>query len=240
MSGDRRFDLGPGQMFLIYPNTKIYYEADMIDPWHYSWIAFDGLNSEMFLTRAGFTTEKPVIYFDKRQEVEYYISKILAASESEDNRDIKLTGLLYLFLSSVISKAGNGQHANRSNYYVEEAIKFIQMNYSMDISVSQISAHLSLERKYFSRVFKEQTGVSPHEFLTNYRLKKACMLMYGSTLNIGEIATSVGYPDQLSFSRLFKKHFGVTPSSYRSRIKLAPGRQEKDKQPEAAEVPVNV
>ena len=58
-------------------------------------------------------------------------------------------------------------------------------------------------------------GVSTKEYLTRYRLSRACELLRHAPLSVDEIAAEVGYPDALTFSRLFKKHIGVSPAKYR-------------------------
>jgi AraC-like DNA-binding protein len=88
------------------------------------------------------------------------------------------------------------------------------MNYSGSISISRISESIGINRKYFSKIFKEAVGSAPIEYLINYRLTKACELMQNKTLTVGEIARSVGYDDQLLFSRIFKKYKGCSPNYY--------------------------
>ena len=74
-----------------------------------------------------------------------------------------------------------------------------------------ISANLSLDRKYFSKIFKKELQMSPNEYLINYRLSRACELMETTTLTIAEIAATVGYDNQFSFSRVFKKYKQISP-----------------------------
>ena len=59
------------------------------------------------------------------------------------------------------------------------------------------------------------TGISPQEYLLDYRIRKACELLQNTDLPIAHIARSVGYEDSLYFSRLFKQHMKSSPSSYR-------------------------
>ena len=64
------------------------------------------------------------------------------------------------------------------------------------------------------RVFINNVGQSPIDYLTNYRIGEACNLLRSSSLSIAEIAVSVGFFDQFYFSRVFKKLKGVPPSRY--------------------------
>ena len=210
-----QYSLYEGQAFLISPNDVVYYEADANDPWRYSWVAFNGINSEKYLKRVGLSAQRPYKSCENPANVDSVIRTLINTSKIPENRDIKLIGLIHLFLAALANESDEVNEPRRTNEYISNAIKYIQMNYSKDMRISDITTYLSLERKYFSRVFKLQTGLSPQEFLLKYRMKMACALLESSSLSIGEIATSVGYGDQLAFSRLFKKHMDVSPSGYR-------------------------
>lgn len=66
----------------------------------------------------------------------------------------------------------------------------------------------------YSSVFKEVYGVSPQNYLVNYRLRKAKELMRHTNLTIKQISSLTGFEDQLYFSRLFKKHEKMSPKVY--------------------------
>ena len=76
---------------------------------------------------------------------------------------------------------------------------------------------MNLNRSYFSTLFRRKTGCSPQQYLTDYRMNKACELMTEHGCSPGEAALSTGYPDIFSFSRMFKKKFGLSPREYRQR-----------------------
>lgn len=93
-------------------------------------------------------------------------------------------------------------------------MRFIQRNYCEMISVDGIAEFAGISRSHLYRVFMKNTGMSPNEYLSAYRINKACGLLRNSGLKINEIASSVGFQDQLYFSRVFKKMKGVSPSGY--------------------------
>ena len=85
------------------------------------------------------------------------------------------------------------------------AIKYIQFNYSHDISVDDIAKAVGVSRSHLYRVFISNVGQSPIDYLTSYRISEACSLLKNSSLSIAEIAVSVGFFDQFYFSRVFKR-----------------------------------
>ena len=103
------------------------------------------------------------------------------------------------------------------DFYMKEALGFIDANFQRDLSIEEIADASGLNRSYFSRLFKETFGQSPQQFLIQYRLTKAAELLKNTQISVAEVGRSVGYDNQLHFSRAFKSVFGVPPSEYRNR-----------------------
>ncbi|WP_273545580.1 helix-turn-helix domain-containing protein [Paenibacillus caui] len=126
---------------------------------------------------------------------------------------------MYAFLSILLEpspkEACLPQKHQIKNAYVKQAICFIKANYSRPITIEELAQTLGLNRKYFAELFKSAAGMPPQQYLSRYRMSKACELLESSELSIKEIAYSVGYTDQLLFSRMFKKIIGMSPSDYR-------------------------
>ncbi|MCI9009197.1 MAG: response regulator [Lachnospiraceae bacterium] len=99
---------------------------------------------------------------------------------------------------------------------VQQALSYIQNNYSRKISLAAVSEYVGLSSGYLCRIFKEETGVSINACINHLRMTKAGELLRDKNSYIKEVAVSVGFEDQLYFSRLFKRYYGVTPSEYRT------------------------
>ncbi|WP_297566104.1 AraC family transcriptional regulator [uncultured Faecalibaculum sp.] len=108
--------------------------------------------------------------------------------------------------------------ARMADYYIKEAITFIEQNYTRDFSIEDIAATLGIDRGYFGKLFKRATGQSPQQFLIQYRLIKAANLLKTTDLSIREVASSVGYENQLHFSRAFRKMYEVSPREYKKAL----------------------
>jgi YesN/AraC family two-component response regulator len=113
-----------------------------------------------------------------------------------------------------MNNPGNKLKTNSDKDYMVKAVQYIQNNYSRNITVQDMSKSISLNRSYFCGLFKKNFQLSPKQYLTNFRIAKACELMKLGSLNINEIARSVGYQDPLHFSREFKKNKGRSPKEY--------------------------
>ena len=127
-----------------------------------------------------------------------------------------MVGYLYLFIAALMKEtiAGKPHSTSSSSQYVLNAIKYIQFNYSHDISIDDVAKSVGVSRSHLYRVFMLNVGKSPIDYLTEYRVNEACKLLRAGHLSIAEVAVSVGFFDQFYFSRVFKRAKGVPPSKY--------------------------
>lgn len=103
------------------------------------------------------------------------------------------------------------------NLFVQQAADYIKLNYSEKISIKEIADQLYLSPNYLSELFKKHTGKTISEYLTEYRLEKACQLLDHAEYRVGDVSGMVGIHDGRYFSNMFKKKYGMTPTEYRNR-----------------------
>lgn len=222
--GGKEYRLQKGQGFLIRPDVVTYYQADLTEPWSYSWVGFHGLKAESYLKSSGLTADDP-IFTCSDDYVNNCFSQMIEAKSLQKGREIRLLGCLYLFLSYLIEQNGkdrfSDQTESRKEMYIHKAVEYIEMNYSRKMSISELAHHIGLDRSYLGSVFKKQLNTSPQDFLIHYRINKACELMKNDALSIGDISRSVGYDDPLLFSKLFSKNKGIPPREYRKNYHMA-------------------
>jgi two-component system, response regulator YesN len=101
---------------------------------------------------------------------------------------------------------------------VDEALTYIRNHFQTDIGIEQVAEQVGLSVSYFSLLFKQRTGITFLDYLTNLRIEYACLFLENSDLKTYEIAQKVGYTDQRYFSQVFKKRMKRTPSEYRKMI----------------------
>lgn len=95
------------------------------------------------------------------------------------------------------------------------AMDYMQKNYGdSELGLNQICDYLNISISHFSSIFKEATGKTFIEVLTNIRMEKAKQLLRQTSLKNYEIAEKVGFSDPHYFSIAFKKTTGMTPKEY--------------------------
>lgn len=86
-----------------------------------------------------------------------------------------------------------------------------------EFSIDRLAEEISVSRRSLFNKFKQLTGMTPNEFILNYKLKKAAFLLKENTsMQIGEIADKLGFGSSRYFSRCFKNQFQVSPQEYRN------------------------
>ncbi len=213
-----RYALKAGQGFLIFPHQETTYYADKADPWEYIWIEFDGMRAGEASYRAGLSQEDPVYQSSSPEAGEKLYGHMNTLLEAEEASGLYLTAQAYLFLDQLITSSDKKRKARNTrlrDFYVREAINYIERYYYSNISVEDLADVCALDRSYFSKIFKDAVGQSPQQFLIAYRMAKAREALKSSSLPIKEIAASCGYPNPLHFSAAFKKFHGESPSSWR-------------------------
>lgn len=213
------YSIKSGQGFLIFPGQITTYYADEKLPWEYVWIEFDGLKVKEILQLTELSPDTPVYRSHSKDLKEHLLNEMLYIVHNAEESPFHLIGHLYLFLDHLIqsSKRSNSAPSSKmSDYYIKEAIHYIEQNFQNNISIEEIASVCGINRSYFGKIFKKALGRSPQEFLMNYRMLKATELLKLTSLSIAEIGSAVGYENQLHFSRAFKRIYGISPREWRN------------------------
>lgn len=99
---------------------------------------------------------------------------------------------------------------------MQEAISYIKNYYSQKITVEDIANYLALNRSYLYTIFMNSLGISPKDFLTEFRISRGKEQLVLTDLSVEEIAVSCGYRNSLAFGKIFKQKVGITPTQYRN------------------------
>lgn len=217
-ANEQVYDISRGHGFLIVPGQITTYRADEQEPWEYTWIEFDGLRAQESLRLAGISGKEPIYSAASKEAGEKLKQQMLFIVNNGTADPMRLIGHAFLFLSQLVESSAyrSTQNTRRlRDFYIKEALTFIEANFQRDITIEEIAEVCGLNRSYFGKVFRETMGESPQTFLLHYRMARAAQLLKETRLSVGEIAQQVSYDNQLHFSRAFKNVHGISPREYR-------------------------
>lgn len=212
----KTFPITPGDCYVLLPGVSVSYTTDEKDPREGYWCYVDGLPLERHFKGADITPEKPFAPKEAFPEILEWMQKLAGSWEREDAGGRLLhTACLY----GILAALNRGKTSAVKEYVIEKAIALMETNYSEELNVTELAQKVGMARAYFSTRFKEETGMTPHEYLTILRIQKACLLLESSEdYSIEDVAALVG-SDPKNFSRQFKQHTGKTPLQYKRTLK---------------------
>jgi|EndMetStandDraft_3_1072993.scaffolds.fasta_scaffold148903_2 AraC family transcriptional regulator len=98
---------------------------------------------------------------------------------------------------------------------LQRVLDFIEARLGQEISLKDLAREACLSPFHFSRLFHEATGLSPHRYVIERRIRSAQKMLQSGQSSIVEIALNTGFGSQANFARTFRKVTGVTPGQYR-------------------------
>ena len=103
-------------------------------------------------------------------------------------------------------------------YKLWSAIEYINDNLENDLTLAELASVVQMSTYHFARLFKQSTGLAPHQYVIDCRIERAKMLLAQRKLSITEICYQVGFQSRSHFSALFRKHTTMTPKVYRDQL----------------------
>ena len=109
-----------------------------------------------------------------------------------------------------------------SNSIVFKVQQHIMTRYACALSVKSMAEQFHVDPCYLSHAFKKSLGLSPYQYLTEFRISAAGRLLKTGTASVRAIAEAVGFPNVNNFEVQFKKFKGMTPCEYRKQASNMP------------------
>ena len=212
----KEYALEAGQLFLIPPGVLTFYQADLKEPWKYTWIGLRGIVLPGLLEKAGLSRSDPVMNCSS-QLIETAVETEKWGEENEVD-SLKVMGGIYFLMDELMKcKKGKEKRISSTQLYLEEAVRYIHQNIYEKPTVAWIAEKLGVDRSYFSSLFKKNMGVSPQQYILNLKIEKAKIFLEQTDNDIRYIADSLGYDEPFAFSHAFKMRTGISPSDWREK-----------------------
>ena len=104
--------------------------------------------------------------------------------------------------------------------HIKKAVEYSIKNFDSPLSIDLICNELNINKSYFCKIFKAETGYTFTNFLNIFRIEKSKKLLRNTDMSLLDVAISVGFNSQNYYSSVFKKITNKTPLEYKQEIKL--------------------
>ena len=131
---------------------------------------------------------------------------------------MELRGAMLMIMSHFIREAK--PHIWTSDERMKQVLRYIHEHIADKIDVEDLANLASITKTYFIRLFKQEFGLSPVQYINLKKVERAQLLLYTTDCSVKEVAYKLGFSDHSYFIRLFHKVAGITPQEYRRQLRL--------------------
>lgn len=206
----KKVEAGPGSLFLV--NAGDSHEYYAVRDWEFYWVNIQGAYWKDILMQYGLEEEIVFCDFEPGQEFVNWIRNITNDAMDLYEWQIGIQGFLYeivLYLYKTRNFTGRQTIGTKLKNELEK-------NMSSNITQEDICKRLGLSARHAQRIFKQEYGMSMHQFLTEQKLRKAKALLMNTTSSVKQIGTEVGFENEKYFSTFFHSREGMSPTQYRA------------------------
>jgi AraC-like DNA-binding protein len=206
--GGNTLTVGPGELILM--DCRQHHICQSIaDNTHFRWFYFNGASSPHYYD---LIDQRHNLVTTASETTLHNLESILNMMKEDMVDEHQASVLIHKMLWEIATDSSSKDfRTNRAR----QVLSYIHSNYQDDIMVEQLANIANLSPYHFIRWFKHLTSTTPHEYLINYRLKKAKELLINTDDSIEQIACQCGFNSASHFCRCFKKEVGVTPREFR-------------------------
>ena len=196
------------------PNNSKYYLPNHGDCfWEYIYVHFNGSVAKQFYEEIKKVSGDTFSLPPDNPAIQLMVNEYELLEHGKQYLRFESGDFMYNFLTTLLREISA---PGSSGSQITDAVNQINTNYNTDISLSELSKNLGLTPSQLSRLFHNEMGITPIEYLTNVRLEHSMQLLTMTNLGINEIASLCGFSNGNYFTKVFKKKLGLTPSKYRT------------------------
>lgn len=233
----RKFDLLPGNMYLIPSFTYSSYHCDSMHTQYY--VSFlEELGSGMSLydfvdvNYQVEATDLDTLLFQKlltinpnrmlvNNDPKQYDNRLTLKGFEEQNQQLnpssylETSGILKVLFSKFIMDRPNFDDSKVLQPKLDRVLNYISENLHSDLRLKELADLSNISVDYFSKSFKKYMGVNPSRYIQDKRLERGLLLLLTTNLTVKEIANTIGFEAHQYFSRFFKERTGESPTEFR-------------------------
>ena len=127
-----------------------------------------------------------------------------------------LLSFVYHILGTLSSQYQTNTDVFLAHNHFHSCVQYIKNNIRLPIQVQDLAVDQHLSSSQIYRIFKENSGLSPHQYIEKTKIEKACEFIRETNLSYQEISFLLGYEYISHFFKVFKRVTGYTPSTYKT------------------------
>ena len=180
--------------------------------------------ADMGLTEDNEMVSQPCFVLTGAEKAEISLLAERIVSEMSDNRyskDLMIQTLTVELMINLSRAMRNEWEENirvktgKAKELVAIARQYMDDNFDQGITVAQAAQYVFLSQGYFTRAFRDETGMSPMNYLMKKRIERACLLLENNEIKVSAISLQSGFSSPQRFNVAFRKLMGMTPMEYR-------------------------
>lgn len=147
------------------------------------------------------------------------VKKLLTSLEKENIDSTE--NRIFIYLADILNILNENKNSPRAEHipsaytHFAPILSYISQNYNKIRSIEEISDTFYISKYHMCRIFKEHTGLTLIQYITNIKIQNACNMLINTDLSITEIGTACGFHSTMYFCKIFKQALAVTPSEFR-------------------------
>lgn len=204
-----------GQGFMKKPGFFEEYRANPDNPWSFFWIVADGSDMENLLPYLEADPNTLIFEFSFIESIKK-VQETIRMMNREIASPFELLEIFWEIFKNHDKFGKAVRTSGEREIYTNYAKNYIETNYAKKITVTDLTDKLGISQPYLFRLFMDTFGKSPKQYINDYRLTQAKILLTQTDMTVAQIAAAVGYDDALAFSKFFSTHEGASPSTYRN------------------------
>lgn len=213
---NEEYQVERNDLIIINPKVNHTEKSSNDKSMEYITLGFEGVS---FNKKNSDNRESIIIYKDDRMEILFLIRFLLNELKKDDQQVFYISqNILEMIIikmdqyQNIQAQSSVNKETNSSIYEIKQ---YIDLNYSDPISLNDLAQISHLNKYYLSHLFKEETGISPIQYLNETRIKNAKILLESTNYSISEVSRFTGFSSQSFFSQRFKEMTTLSPSQYR-------------------------
>ncbi|WP_294432822.1 AraC family transcriptional regulator [uncultured Victivallis sp.] len=214
--GELEYPVPPGRgMLLIAPENHCYFLPEDSPGWEFLYVSFHG--SEAVRLAGEFRRRNGVLgdfSADSRTvSAAWEILRMCRARQLVSRYDASAAA--YRFLMALLADTDRGKQGESDRFH-RKVHDYCLEHLAEPLDVAKLAEAVGCSRSHFSRRFRKEEGISPHEFIIRLKMRLAVRLLQTTTASVKEIAAQCGFDDVSYFCKVFRKVHSLTPGEYRS------------------------